>query len=141
MNMEKTRNILMMCFWWWLSVAIIIVVLYEGELLETGMLTEDTSMEFVLTTLMELLSLAAIFVGLRMFKKKRIHDDLTTRKALALRFWGLVRLCIIGLPLSLNVLFYYLFMNTTFGYMAIIMALCLPFVYPTLNRCLTETEE
>ncbi len=139
--MEKTRNILMMCFWWWLSVAIIIVVLYEGELLETGMLTEDTSMEFVLTTLMELLSLAAVFVGLRMFKKKRIHDDLTTRKALALRFWGLIRLCIIGLPLSLNVLFYYLFMNTTFGYMAIIMALCLPFVYPTLNRCLTETEE
>ena len=131
----------MMCFWWWLAVAIIIVVLYEGELLETGMLTEDTSMEFVLTTLMELLSLAAIFVGLRMFKKKRIHDDLTTRKALALRFWGLIRLCIIGLPLSLNVLFYYLFMNTTFGYMAIIMALCLPFVYPTLNRCLTETEE
>jgi len=130
-----------MCFWWWLSVAIIIVVLYEGELLETGMLTEDTSMEFVLTTLMELLSLAAVFVGLRMFKKKRIHDDLTTRKALALRFWGLIRLCIIGLPLSLNVLFYYLFMNTTFGYMAIIMALCLPFVYPTLNRCLTETEE
>ena len=139
--MEKTRNILMMCFWWWLSVAIIIVVLYEGELLETGMLTEDTSMEFVLTTLMELLSLAAVFVGLRMFKKKRIHDDLTTRKALALRFWGLIRLCIIGLPLSLNVLFYYLCMNTTFGYMAIIMALCLPFVYPTLNRCLTETEE
>ena len=131
----------MMCFWWWLSVAIVIVVLYEGELLETGMLTEDTSMEFVLTTLMELLSLAAVFVGLRMFKKKRIHDDLTTRKALALRFWGLIRLCIIGLPLSLNVLFYYLFMNTTFGYMAIIMALCLPFVYPTLNRCLTETEE
>ena len=130
-----------MCFWWWLSVAIIIVVLYEGELLETGMLTEDTSMEFLLTTLMELLSLAAVFVGLRMFKKKRIHDDLTTRKALALRFWGLIRLCIIGLPLSLNVLFYYLFMNTTFGYMAIIMALCLPFVYPTLNRCLTETEE
>ena len=141
MNMEKTKNILMMCFWWWLCVAIIIVVLYEGELLETGMLTEDTSMEFVLTTLMELLSLAAVFVGLRMFKKKRIHDDLTTRKALALRFWGLIRLCIIGLPLSLNVLFYYLFMNTTFGYMAIIMALCLPFVYPTLNRCLTETEE
>lgn len=130
-----------MCFWWWLSVAIIIVVLYEGELLETGMLTEDTSMEFVLTTLMELLSLAAIFVGLRMFRKKRIHDDLTTRMAPALRFWGIVRLCIIGLPLSLNVLFYYLFMNTTFGYMAIIMALCLPFVYPTLNRCLTETEE
>lgn len=139
--MEKTRNILMTCFWWWLSVALVIVALYEGEVLETGMLTEETSMEFVLTTLMELLSLAAIFVGLRMFKKKRIHDDLTTRQAAALRFWGLVRLCIIGLPLCLNVLFYYLFMNTTFGYMAIIMALCLPFVYPTLNRCLTETEE
>jgi hypothetical protein len=30
-------------------------------------------------------------------------------------------------------------MNTTFGYLAIILLLCLPFVFPTLNRCIAET--
>jgi len=32
-------------------------------------------------------------------------------------------------------------MNPAFGYMAIIQLLCLPFVYPSLNRCIAETEE
>ena len=32
-------------------------------------------------------------------------------------------------------------MNTTFGYMAIIQFLCLPFVFPSAGHCLAETTE
>jgi hypothetical protein len=32
-------------------------------------------------------------------------------------------------------------MNTTFGYLAIMLLLCLPFIFPSLNRCLVETTE
>jgi hypothetical protein len=32
-------------------------------------------------------------------------------------------------------------MNTTFGYMAIIGLLCLPFVFPTMSRCEAEVED
>ena len=42
--------------------------------------------------------------------------------------------------MPLNTVLYYLFMNTTFGYMAIILAICLPFVYPSEARCEAETE-
>jgi hypothetical protein len=32
-------------------------------------------------------------------------------------------------------------MNTTFGYLGIILLLCLPFVFPSLSRCEAETTE
>ena len=62
-------------------------------------------------------------------------------KEQALLKWGLIRLILLELPMLCNTLFYYQFMNTTFGYMAIIQLLCLPFVVPTMGRCLAEVEE
>jgi hypothetical protein len=52
----------------------------------------------------------------------------------------LIRLLMLLVPLWADTLLYYLYMNTTFGYLGIILALCLPFVYPSMNRCETETE-
>ena len=55
--------------------------------------------------------------------------------------WGTIRLLILEVPMLVNTLLYYIYMNTTFGYMAIILLLCLPFVFPSLNRCLAETSD
>jgi hypothetical protein len=96
--------------------------------------------EFLLTTLMELLTLTCVYMALRLFKFDKVHQELVTRKADGLRRWGLIRLAILLLPMPLNTVLYYLFMNTTFGYMAIILAICLPFVYPSEARCEAETE-
>jgi len=130
----------MTCFWTWVAIALAFVVIFETELAGTGLLAHDRTADFFATTVMELLSLVAIFTALRMFKKPAIRRDLKARKEQALARWGLLRICILGIPLQANVLLYYLFMNTTYGYLALIFVLCLPFVYPTLNRCLTETE-
>ena len=54
--------------------------------------------------------------------------------------WGLIRLLILEVPMVADTLLYYIYMYTTFGYLAIILLLCLPFVFPTLSRCLDETE-
>jgi hypothetical protein len=69
-----------------------------------------------------------------------VHNDLLQRQETALMKWGQCRLAMLALPLFMNVLFYYLFMNTTFGYMGIILLLCMPFVYPSMNRCRAELE-
>jgi hypothetical protein len=61
-------------------------------------------------------------------------------KAIALRKWGVLRLSMLEVPLLANTLFYYIYMNTTFGYMAIILLICLAFVYPSMNRCLADVE-
>ena len=119
---------------------LMIVCLYETEVVVPGMLATDKQSEFLLTFLMELMTLGFAFLGLRLFKYEKIHQELTTGKAVALRKWGVVRLLILLVPLWADTLLYYLYMNTTFGYLGIILALCLPFVYPSMNRCEAETE-
>lgn len=122
-------------------VAIAMVVLFETETLPTGVLAEEKQSEFLLVSLMELTTLGGVFLALRLFKFEAVHRDLITRKAPALLKWGMTRLALLLVPLLVNTLLYYIYMNTTFGYMAIIQFLCLPFVFPSQNRCEGEVTE
>ena len=139
--MKQISKKLMIVYVVLLAIALVIMVLYETDGLEAGVFATEEQSKFLFTTLMELGSLAAAFFGLRLFKFKAIHDDLVNRKEPAMMKWGLVRLLILELPMVINTLLYYIYMNTTFGYLAIILLLCLPFVFPTLGRCLAETSE
>ena len=122
-------------------IALVIIVLFETDMLPVGIKADDKQSDFVLTALMEIISLGAAFLGLRLFKFKLIHNDLVSRKAPAMWKWGMTRLLILEAPMVINTLLYYIYMNTTFGYMGIMLLLCLPFVFPSLNRCLAETSE
>ena len=121
--------------------ALVIIVLFETGELPVGVMAADKQSEFVLTALMEILSLGAAFLGLRLFKFQAIHRDLVSRKEPAIWKWGMTRLLILQVPMVINTLLYYIYMNTTFGYLGIILLLCLPFVFPSLSRCLAETTE
>ena len=121
-------------------VAIGAVVLYETGIMESGLFEEHKNSEFILTALMELITLGGVFIALRLFKFQKVHQDLITNKEHALFRWGILRLALLLIPMVANTYFYYMFMNTTFGYMAIIQLLCLPFVFPTMSRCQAEVE-
>lgn len=130
----------MALFWGALAVVAITVYLCESDILVTGLLAADKQSEFVLVACMELLTLACAFGALRLFKFERVHRELFDGKAVALRKWGTIRLLLLEIPLLLDTFLYYLYMNPTFGYLAIILLLCMPFVYPNMNRCIRETE-
>ncbi len=121
------------------ALTLIVIVLYETNILETGIMAEEKQSEFILTALMELVSLGAAFLGLRLFKFKAVHNDLVSRQEPAMMKWGTIRLLTLEVPMLADTLLYYIYMNTTFGYLAIMLLLCLPFVFPSLNRCLAET--
>ena len=123
------------------AIALAIVALYEFGVLESGVLADSKQTEFVALTVMELTSLASAFIGLRLFKFRMIHNELVTNEEPAMLKWGLLRLLILEVPMVVNTYLYYIYMNTTFGYLAIILLLCLPFVMPTESRCLAETSE
>ena len=123
------------------AIALAIVALYELDVLESGVLADSKQTEFVALMVMELTSLAAAFIGLRLFKFRMIHNELVTNSEPAMLKWGLLRLLILEVPMVVNTYLYYIYMNTTFGYLAIILLLCLPFVMPTESRCLAETTE
>jgi hypothetical protein len=62
---------------------------------------------------MELITLAAAYLGLRLFRKN----------------WKL-RMAIIVVPLLLNISLYLVYRTTAFFYLAVILTLCIPFVWP-----------
>jgi hypothetical protein len=139
--MKKVSKQLMVFYIVQIVMALVIIVLFETGELPVGVMAADKRSEFVLTALMEILSLGAAFLGLRLFKFQAIHRDLVSRKEPAMWKWGMTRLLILQVPMVINTLLYYIYMNTTFGYLGIILLLCLPFVFPSLSRCLAETTE
>ncbi len=71
------------------------------------------TLQFIITTAMELITLAAAYLGLRLFRKN----------------WKL-RMAIIVVPLLLNISLYLVYRTTAFFYLAVILTLCIPFVWP-----------
>lgn len=138
--MKETKNQLMSVFVSGTVLPLMIVCIYETEVVVPGLLATDKQSEFLLTFLMELMTLGCAFLALRLFKFEKIHQELISDKAVALRKWGAIRLVLLLFPLWADTLLYYLYMNTTFGYLGIILVFCLPFVYPSESRCEAETE-
>ena len=131
----------MACYTAHVVMALVFIVLFETDVLPVGIKADDKQSEFVLTALMEIISLGAAFFGLRLFKFKAIHNDLVSRKETAMWKWGMARLIILEAPMVIDTLLYYIYMNTTYGYLGIMLLLCLPFVFPSAGRCLSETTE
>lgn len=123
---------LVMQFWVMIIIPVIVAILYETDVLLAGDLAiaGNESAEFIATIVMELLTLAAIPSALRLFKMAgdKICDEVSLMR------FSLIRLAILLGPLWGNTLLYYLFMNATFGYMAIITLIAMAFVYPAKQQ-------
>ena len=138
--MKKTCNLLMAIF---ISVLVIPTLLYIlGEFLhvDMGIFAEaDKEQRFICSTVMILLTIALLPLSLRLFKFRRISEDLQQRQAPALARWGSLRLIIMGMLLVVNTFLYYAFeLEASYGYLAVVTLLCMPFVIPTMERCKAE---
>ena len=140
MTMKRTQSILTIEIVAFVVAALIVVVLFESNTLLEGSLADSKTNEFLVVTTMELLTLCAVRLALRLFKFKSVERSLKENGQQALLKWGTIRIMLIVVPMLLNVILFYLFGNVAFGYMAIILFLCLFFIYPTKSRCEAETE-
>ncbi len=139
---RKAKLILTSCMTLLLLCNIAVVVLYETDILPSGeRVGESTTTEFVVTTIMELITIAVIPLSLKLFKLRNVRNDIVRRQEQALTRWGLLRMLLLMVTMMANTLLYYGYMNTTFGYMAIILLLCLPFIVPTQSRCEAELND
>ena len=73
----------------------------------------NETIQFLLTTVMEIGTLLCAYLGVRLFKKNQ---------------W--LRIALIGVPLVLNVVLYFIYRTTPFFYLGVILLLCIPFVWP-----------
>ena len=140
MTMKRTQSILTIEIAVFVVAALIVVGLFESNTLLEGSLADSKTNEFLVVTAMELLTLCTVPLALRLFKFKSVERSLKENGQQALLKWGTIRIMLIVVPMLLNVILFYLFGNVAFGYMAIILFLCLFFIYPTKSRCEAETE-
>ena len=135
--MRRTYKVLNTIFIASLCISLAMVLLFETDILPNGIFHTATSeAEFMWATIMELLTICIIPVALRLFRFRSIAKRLVSPKGLF--GWGALRLLMICLPMVVNTLLYYLYMNVAFGYMGIILFLCLFFIVPTKARCESE---
>ena len=125
----KTQQTLNIIFYTSIVLSLLAVVLFETNTLIGGWWADNRSADFLCTTFLELFSLCAIPVAFRLVRPGRSN---TARMNYDRR--AMLRLVLLGLPLLLNTFAYYAFMGVPFGYMAIILFLCLLFVVPTQKR-------
>lgn len=132
--MKKTVNILRTLFIASVGIAVVVAALYELDILPSGVLADRPQDEFLCTIAMELVTIVFIPTALRLFKTKDVDRRLDEGDIKTFKTWSIVRILMITVPLLMNTLLYYLFMNTTFGYMALILLICLPFIYPATRK-------
>lgn len=130
---------LLYLFWGACILSLMLVIAYESGLLSSGFLADNVRLDYFLSVIMELLTLMTIPFALWFFRLGKIRRNLIEGKEKALRIWGTLRLLMLIAPMLVNILYYYWFMNPTFGYLGIILFICLFFVYPTWGRCMKET--
>lgn len=132
--MKKTVNILRTLFIASVGIAVVVAALYELDILPSGVLADRPQDEFLCTIAMELVTIVFITIALRLFKTKDVDRRLDEGDIKTFKTWSIVRILMITVPLLMNTLLYYIFMNTTFGYMALILLICLPFIYPATRK-------
>jgi hypothetical protein len=141
--MQKTQKILQTAFWLYVAVAALIVLVFETGIALAGSVSSPITL-FYMAIVMQLLTIAVIPVALYLFRAPIVSQSLTAdglKAPLALCRWGLLRITMLGLPLVVNTLFYYLCgHDVRYFYLALILLLCLFFVYPSLRRCQSECE-
>lgn len=138
--METIQKKLQLIFWIPIVLSAIIIVSGELDIIPNGILANGKQVEFVIMSMMEILTIIAIPVALKLFKFKAIANKLASDTLLHFERWGIVRLCLLNVPMVINLVCYYLFVGAGFGYLSIILFLSLFFVYPSLSRCYNETD-
>lgn len=141
MELKQVQRMLVTNFWLMVAIVVLMVVVYETELLSPTSLGDDVQLVFVLQVAMELVTIVMIPVALKLFALKGVRRKLAEGKGDALMRWGTARLNMLCLPMLVNTFLYYQTMSPAFGYMGIIVFLCLFFVYPSMGRCVDETRD
>ena len=121
--MKRIQKILQINYFLNLIIVLLWIVLNENDVLNiVGSAHENTNSDFLSASIMEVIT---------------IKDDKTPLLNTFFAY-SLVRLEMLLMPMLVNAVLYYVFMNVAFGYMAIILFLSTLFIFPTQERCEQE---
>ncbi len=117
-----------------IGASLMLMVLFETGALESGWLAVERQTEFVVATVMVLVTIGCAPLSLRFPHFSRVADAVKSGKCNMRGGVFTIRLLLLGVPMFANTLLYYAFMSPRFGYMAIILLLCMLCIYPSVDN-------
>ncbi|MDO5447204.1 MAG: hypothetical protein Q4F34_05455 [Prevotellaceae bacterium] len=149
-KLSEVKKGLMKYFITMIVICLIIVVLFETGALNywKGEYASMEKFEFIMLTAMEIITIASIPFALKFLKFKFIQKkyNMAEDRVQKYKELALLRMEVLILPMIINIFCYYLFKKPSseqpsfsFGYLAIIVLVCLCFISPTMSRCERET--
>lgn len=133
-------------FWLAIALAVLLTLLFETDVVACGGLHSSVGdvVEFVVVTAVQLLTIVLIPTLLKLlqfgFVKRYLHADTQLAERRLAMLTHMRMLTMSGL-LLLNTLLYYMFLAVSLGYMALVVLLCMAFVYPSEKRFESELEK
>ena len=117
-----------------LATAVIIVILFETGLAPSGTVGPNYvgQIAVVLTTLL------CVPLALKLMAFRRIHQQVEGNLPRYYAY-GLMRISLLGVPILLGLLVYYISLDASALYCALIAALAFLFIWPTMDRLERET--
>ena len=139
--MSQIIKQLKLLFYLIMGVSLLLMAVVEFLLLDIagGLFADDKQFEFVYQSFMILLTLGGIYITLRWFKFEAIKNKLHENKLTAYSRWSLIRMLVLEGIAILNIGGYFLFVNSSFVYLWLIIMLSFSFLYPTRERLINET--
>ena len=141
--MKLIQKQLTIVYWVFIIIPVVFAILMDTGQIETGILIntdQGGTQEFVLQIVAILYTLLAIPTALKLFKIPGVARRLQHATPAEYRQLAILRLVCLELALIINFTGYYLYANSSFFHLGLIVLLAFVFVYPSMNRCLYETE-
>lgn len=129
--MRNTYNILRVCFWLPIVFAVAMAFVGEAGIADMTAGGDDADVrEYRTLTVMELVTVVLLVAGAALMKTGFVRRDVKRRGYAALARWSLLRIAVIGVPLMINIVYYYIYVNVSFAYLTIIGAIFMAFAKP-----------
>ena len=101
---------------------------------------EDPQLDFIFLTAMELITLCVIPFALRLFKFKWVKKLIKKQGTKGLLDLKASQILMLSSPMILNAIMYFLTRQVAHFYLAVILFLCMFFIYPSQERLNNELE-
>ncbi len=126
--------------WWYTAILAIGIFVLVSFLFNDTIFTEDPQLNFIFLTAMELITLCVIPFALRLFKFKWVKMLIKKQGTKGLLDLKASQILMLSGPMILNAVMYFLTRQVAHFYLAVILFLCMFFIYPSQEQLTNELE-
>lgn len=126
--------------WWYSAILAIGMFVCFSFLFNDTIFIEDPQFDFIFLTAMELITLCVIPFALRLFKFKWVKMRIKKQGIKGFLDLKEAQIAMLAGPLILNEIMYLLSWQVTHFYLAVILFLCMIFIYPSQEKLINELD-